>query len=219
MMSKKQYIIVFGVMLLIMELITIKLFYTTDALINFRSMFWILHITYVLIFLMLNHFSIKEELGYYDVFLVLFPFVGALIMLIDFSLCSWRVEYAIVNELLYPELLNEMTEKKSKLKEEEYDVMSAYDYFSFSEVEIKNYTISKINKLNADLVEEENEEYEEKLREAAERAKTKAAILEYFKYLYSRNKFKEIMEKYKEFKSKGIEVDIPNGMKELLSAE
>lgn len=222
-MSKKQYIIVFGVMLLTIELITIKLFYTNDALINFKSPFWILHEAYVLMFLIINYFSIKEELGYYDVFLILFPFIGVLVMLIDFSFYRWKVVDAISDEIIHPELLTKKEKAKNKkvIKEEEFDVMGSYDFYSFSEGRLKNYAIKKINDKNAELTDTTNDtqEYENSLREKAEKTKNQNEIVEYLRYLHSKNKFKELVEKYKEFKSKGIELEIPSSIEDIVNLE
>ena len=82
-MNKNRKLDVFVIMLFIVEILIVKHFYQTEELFHFRSLFWGFHELVTLIFLGISYILLHEDIGYYDVFLILFPFIGISLLLLE----------------------------------------------------------------------------------------------------------------------------------------
>ena len=71
------------VIFVLLEILILKLFYSKGDLLNYRSNFWIIRELLVLIFLGIFHIIIKREIEYFDVFIVLFPVLGYVLLLLE----------------------------------------------------------------------------------------------------------------------------------------
>lgn len=122
--------------LFVIEIIIIKYFYTPKNLSTFKSPFWILHEISVLTFIGICHFLLKEDIGYYDIFLIFFPLIGVSLLFLDLLLLKWTVSQSLVEEILYEELKKKDTSSESFLKSD-FDVMNSYDLLMSDNTEKK----------------------------------------------------------------------------------
>ena len=128
MKNRKIFLFILTVFLLIAEIVIVKSFYTPEVLLNFRSTFWLLHEGAVLIFLGLCYYVIKEEIGYFDIFILLFPLFGAILLMIEEIFSFWKVSQSIVEEILFSEV-DDVNEREEDYSAVNFDIMSSYDLF------------------------------------------------------------------------------------------
>ena len=130
-MNKNRKLDVLVIMLFIVEILIVKHFYQTEELFHFRSLFWGFHELVTLIFLGISYIFLHEDIGYYDVFLILFPLIGISLLLLERIFQKWKVSNAVIDELLssgeqeekkedaplkyFHELPEEMQEKFAKI--------------------------------------------------------------------------------------------------------
>ena len=126
--NRKIYLFILTVFLLIAEIIIVKSFYTVEVLLNFRSTFWLLHEGAVLIFLGLCHYILREEIGYFDIFVLLFPLLGVIFLIFEEIFFFWKVSQSLVEEVLFSEV-NYENEREEDFSAANFDVMSSYDLF------------------------------------------------------------------------------------------
>lgn len=298
-MEKNRRLDISVLILFIIELLLFKYFYKTNDLLNFRSFYWIFHEIATIIFLGISYILLHEDVGYYDVFLILLPVVGSFLLLLERIFQKWKVSNAIIEELLHTEEQEE--EKRQKFVPEEFEVMSYYDLlssdnivekktflFSFQtkEIELKvkilkkalldknidviHYAATELNKVETELqnkinkFEKENnreelyktyktyinsgllydsvlefylrkaiellenldedtidkekellslyklsgekEEYENILKKRIKEKEEKKDIQDYCYFLYQENRFEDLLEIFKKYKSKNIEI-------------
>lgn len=298
-MEKNRRLDISVLILFIIELLLFKYFYKTSDLLNFRSFYWIFHEIVTIIFLGISYIFLHEDVGYYDVFLILLPVVGSFLLLLERIFQKWKVSNAIIEELLHTEEQEE--EKRQKFVPEEFEVMSYYDLlssdnivekktflFSFQtkEIELKvkilkkalldknidviHYAATELNKVETELqnkinkFEKENnreelyktyktyinsgllydsvlefylrkaiellenldedtidkekellslyklsgekEEYENILKKRIKEKEEKKDIQDYCYFLYQENRFEDLLEIFKKYKSKNIEI-------------
>jgi len=117
----------------LLEVLVFTMVSKNDDILNFRSIFWILHFMLSLIFIFVYKRVFQESIGYYDVFIIIFPVVGMFLFFIDQVFSVWKAKKAIAEEVLGN---NEIEEILQKLKKDymvsEFDVMSSYDLLSSS---------------------------------------------------------------------------------------
>lgn len=298
-MKKNRILDILVLILFIVEILIFKYFYKTNDLLNFRSFYWIFHEVATIIFLGISYIFLHEDVGYYDVFLTLFPIIGASLLVLERIFQNWKVSDAIIEELLYTKEQKE--EKKQKFVPEEFEIMSYYDLllsdnidekkkflFSFQpkELELKvkilqkalldenidviHYAATELNKIETELqnninilekkgnkkelyetykiyiksgllydsvlefylkktaellgnlnendidkeeellflykLSDEKEEYESLLQKRINRKVEKKDIQNYCYFLYQENRFPELLEIFKKYESKNIEI-------------
>ena len=120
-MNKNRKLDVLVIMLFIVEILIVKHFYQTEELFHFRSLFWGFHELVTLIFLGISYIFLHEDIGYYDVFLILFPLIGISLLLLERIFQKWKVSNAVIDELL-----------SSDEQEEKKDIQD-YCYFLYQE--------------------------------------------------------------------------------------
>ena len=127
-MNKNRKLDVLVIMLFIVEILIVKHFYQTEELFHFRSLFWGFHelVTYILL---------HEDIGYYDVFLILFPLIGISLLLLERIFQKWKVSNAVIDELLSSDEQEE--KKEQKFVPEEFEIMSYYDLLSSDNIDEK----------------------------------------------------------------------------------
>ncbi len=130
---KQVSIIGLSFVFLLLEILLFVMISKNDDILNFRSVFWILHFILSLTFIFVYKRIFQESIGYYDVFIIVFPVVGILLFFADQIFSVWKVKKAIAEEILGN---NETEEILKKLKKDymvsEFDVMSSYDLLSSS---------------------------------------------------------------------------------------
>lgn len=134
--QKKMITFILTVILFIIEIIIVKYFYTSENLSTFKSPFWIFHEISVLTFIGICHFLLREDIGYYDIFLIFFPLIGVSLLLLDRLLLKWTVSQALIEEILYEDLKKKDTGKGSFVKSD-FDVMNSYDLLMSDNIEKK----------------------------------------------------------------------------------
>lgn len=140
-MEKNRALDISVLILFIIELLFFKYFYKTNDLLNFRSFYWIFHEITTIIFLGISYIFLDEDVGYYDVFLILLPIVGAFLLLLERIFQKWEVSNAVIEELLHTKEQEE--ERKQKFVSEEFEVMSYCDLLlSDNIVEKKTFLFS-----------------------------------------------------------------------------
>ena len=143
-MSKNRKLDVFVIMLFIVEILIVKHFYQTEDLFHFRSLFWGFHELVTLIFLGISYILLHEDIGYYDVFLILFPFIGISLLLLERIFQKWKVSNAVIDELLSSDEQEE--KKEQKFVPEEFEIMSYYDLLSSDNIDEKKKFQDKLHK-------------------------------------------------------------------------
>ena len=130
---KQVLIIGLSFLFFLLEALIFTMVSKNDDILNFRSIFWILHFMLSLIFIFVYKRVFQESIGYYDVFIIIFPVVGMFLFFIDQVFSVWKAKKAIAEEVLGN---NEIEEILQKLKKDymvsEFDVMSSYDLLSSS---------------------------------------------------------------------------------------
>ena len=130
---KQVLIIGLSFLFFLLEVLVFTMVSKNDDILNFRSIFWILHFMLSLIFIFVYKRVFQESIGYYDVFIIIFPVVGMFLFFIDQVFSVWKAKKAIAEEVLGN---NEIEEILQKLKKDymvsEFDVMSSYDLLSSS---------------------------------------------------------------------------------------
>ena len=292
-MNKNRKLDVLVIMLFIVEILIVKHFYQTEDLFHFRSLFWGFHELITLIFLGISYILLHEDIGYYDVFLILFPLIGISLLLLERIFQKWKVSNAVIDELLSS---GEQEEKKEqKFIPEEFEIMSYYDLlssdnidekkkflFSFQtkEIDLKikilkkalldknidviHYAATELNKIETELQNKISElekkddkeelyinsgllydsilefylrkaaellgsldkntidkgkellclyklgneivEYEDILKKRIKKKEEKKDIQDYCYFLYQENRFEDLLEMLKKYKSKNIEI-------------
>ena len=134
-MNKNRKLDVFVIMLFIVEILIVKHFYQTEDLFHFRSLFWGFHELITLIFLGISYILLHEDIGYYDVFLILFPLIGISLLLLERIFQKWKVSNAVIDELLSSDEQEE--KKEQKFVPEEFEIMSYYDLLSSDNIDEK----------------------------------------------------------------------------------
>ena len=134
-MNKNRKLDVFVIMLFIVEILIVKHFYQTEELFHFRSLFWSFHELVTLIFLGISYIFLHEDIGYYDVFLLLFPLIGISLLLLERIFQKWKVSNAVIDELLSSDEQEE--KKEQKFIPEEFEIMSYYDLLSSDNIDEK----------------------------------------------------------------------------------
>lgn len=130
-----KWISIIGISFLffLLEVLMLVMLSKNDDILNFRSIFWILHIVLSIIFIFVYKRIFQESIRYYDVFIIIFPVIGIFLFFIDEIFSIWKVKKAIAEEVLGN---NETEEILQKLKKDytvsEFDVMSSYDLLSSS---------------------------------------------------------------------------------------
>lgn len=71
----------------------------------------------------------KNDLEYYDVFIIIFPVIGIIMFIFDIIFSFWKVKRAIADEILGQEddFYNNLEKIKKDYDLSEFDVMSSYD--------------------------------------------------------------------------------------------
>ena len=176
------------VIFILLEILILKLFYSKGELLNYRSNFWIVRELLVLIFLGIFHIIIKREIEYFDVFIVLFPVLGYVLLLLEKVLFFWSISTTMIEKILYVE--EEDKEDKNDYFSKDYlDVMSYNElllsdnpekkkrflyYYNPEEICIKtevlkkalldenidviHYAATELNKIDTDIQSEINKE-------------------------------------------------------------
>lgn len=133
-MNKNSKLDILIIILFIIEIFLVKYFYQTGELLHFRSLFWGFH-ELVIIILGISYILLHEDIGYYDVFLILFPLIGISLLLLERIFQKWKVSDAVIDELLSS---GEQEEKKErKFIPEEFEIMSYYDLLSSDNIDEK----------------------------------------------------------------------------------
>lgn len=298
-MNKNSKLDILVIILFVVEVLLVKYFYQTEDLLHFRSLFWGFHELATLIFLGISYIFLHEDVGYYDVFLILLPLIGIFLLLLERIFQKWKVSNAVIEELLSSNEKERKIEKK--FIPEEFEVMSYYDLlssdnvdekktflFSFQteKIELKvkilkkalldknidviHYAATELNKIETELqnkihtLEKENnkeelyktyktyinsgllydsilefylrkaaellgnldkntiykeeellslyklggekEEYEDILKKRIKKKEEKKDIQDYCYFLYQENRFEDLLEIFKKYKSKNIEI-------------
>lgn len=116
-------------LMLLIDIFLIVIFSRRGEILNFRSIFWILHFLFSVAFIYFCKKVIKNDLEYYDVFIIIFPILGILMFIFDTIFSFWKVKKAIADEILGNE--NDEYKNLEKIKRDydlvEFDVMSSYD--------------------------------------------------------------------------------------------
>ena len=134
-MNKNNKLDILIIILFIIEIFLVKYFYQTGELLHFRSLFWGFHELVTIIFLGISYILLHEDIGYYDVFLILFPLIGISLLLLERIFQKWKVSDAVIDELLSS---GEQEEKKErKFIPEEFEIMSYYDLLSSDNIDEK----------------------------------------------------------------------------------
>lgn len=144
MKNRKIFLFILTVFLLIAEIVIVKSFYTPEVLLNFRSTFWLLHEGAVLVFLGLCYYVIKEGIGYFDIFILLFPVFGAVLLMIEEIFSFWKVSQSIVEEVLFSEVAD-ISEREEDYSAVNFDIMSSYDLFLSDNYEKKKKFLFSYN--------------------------------------------------------------------------
>ncbi|BBM57805.1 hypothetical protein JMUB4039_1785 [Leptotrichia trevisanii] len=130
---KQVSIIGISFLFFLVEILLLIMLSKNDDILNFRSLFWILHLALSIIFIFVYKRFFQESIGYYDIFIIIFPVVGIFLFFMDEIFSIWKVKKAIAEEVLGN---NEVEEILQKLKKDymvsEFDVMSSYDLLSSS---------------------------------------------------------------------------------------
>lgn len=145
-MNKNRKLDVFVIMLFIVEILIVKHFYQTEDLFHFRSLFWGFHELVTLIFLGISYILLHEDIGYYDVFLILFPLIGISLLLLERIFQKWKLSNAVIDELLSSDEQEE--KKEQKFVPEEFEIMSYYDLLSSDNIDEKRNFFFFSNKRN-----------------------------------------------------------------------
>ena len=135
-MKKIYMFLVIGLLLLIEAVIVSKL-YVKGAFFDFRSSFWLAHEVAVLVFLAVFYFLLDEEIGYFDIFLILFPLGGAVLLFAEKMMFFWKIPQEYMEEALSVEKREKVKKRKESLSAEDFNVMSFYDLFSSESEEKK----------------------------------------------------------------------------------
>ena len=145
-MNKNSKLDILIIILFIIEIFLVKYFYQTGELLHFRSLFWGFHELVIIIFLGISYILLHEDIGYYDVFLILFPLIGISLLLLERIFQKWKVSDAVIDELLSS---GEQEEKKErKFIPEEFEIMSYYDLLSS---DVIHYAATELNKIETEL--------------------------------------------------------------------
>ena len=134
-MNKNNKLDILIIILFIIEIFLVKYFYQTGELLHFRSLFWGFHELVTIIFLGISYILLHEDIGYYAVYLILFPLIGISLLLLERIFQKWKVSDAVIDELLSS---GEQEEKKErKFIPEEFEIMSYYDLLSSDNIDEK----------------------------------------------------------------------------------
>ncbi|MDC7954517.1 hypothetical protein PKF05_01530 [Fusobacterium simiae] len=307
-MKRNRILDILIIILFVTEVLLVKYFYQTDNLLHFRSLYWVFHEVATFIFLGISYIFLHEDIGYYDVFLILFPLIGISLLLLEKIFQRWKVSDAVIEEL-FSSNEEEVEKKEQKFIPEEFEIMSYYDLlssdstdekkkflFSFQPKEIKlkvkilkkalldknidviHYAATELNKIETELqnkinilekkedkeelyktyktyinsgllydsilefylkkafellrnldkntidkeeellslckLSDEKEEYENIIKKRIRKKEEKKDIQDYCHFLYQENRFEDLLEIFKKYKSKNI--DIPYGFKQYI---
>ena len=116
-------------LMLLIEIILFIIFSKNEDILNFRSVFWILHFLFSVLFIYFCKNVMKNDMGYYDVFIIIFPIIAICLFIFDTIFSFWEVKKAIADEILGKD--DEYYKNLEKIKKDydlsEFDVMSSYD--------------------------------------------------------------------------------------------
>lgn len=145
---KKHKIIIFllSILFLIIEILNFKNLYNLETYIDLRSSFWIFHFIFSIIFIGIFYFLLKEDIGYYDVFIIFFPILGIFIMILS-EIFDLKKEIENPIEEVYS-----INEYKQKKEEDEFinfyadlNTLSAYDFLLLEDSKIKKKFLFEFN--------------------------------------------------------------------------
>mgnify|MGYP003619719930 FL=1 len=120
---KNLYPVIFIVIFILIEALIIKIFYSQGDLLNFRSLFWIIREIAALSFLGIFYVILKEDIEYFDVFIIIFPVLGYLLLFFDKLFSFWTIPGAMAEEILYSQE-NDENRDKYRTSSEYFNVMS-----------------------------------------------------------------------------------------------
>ncbi len=125
---RKIPVITASLVFLLLEILILAIFSKNDEILNFRSIFWISHFILSVIFIVACRYIFKESMGYYDVFVIIFPAIGIFLFILDEIFSLWKVKKAIADEVLGKDRdKREIGKMKKDCVVSEFDVMSSYD--------------------------------------------------------------------------------------------
>ena len=127
--TRKYSLLGSAFLMLLIEIILLVIFSRNGEILNFRSIYWIFHFVSSILFICFCKNIMKNDLEYYDVFIIIFPVIGIIMFIFDIIFSFWKVKRAIANEILGQEddFYNNLEKIKKDYDLSEFDVMSSYD--------------------------------------------------------------------------------------------
>ena len=127
--TRKYSLLGSAFLMLLIEIILLVMFSRNGEILNFRSIYWIFHFVSSILFICFCKNIMKNDLEYYDVFIIIFPVIGIIMFIFDIIFSFWKVKRAIADEILGQEddFYNNLEKIKKDYDLSEFDVMSSYD--------------------------------------------------------------------------------------------
>lgn len=127
--TRKYSLLGSAFLMLLIEIILLVIFSRNGEILNFRSIYWIFHFVSSILFICFCKNIMKNDLEYYDVFIIIFPVIGIIMFIFDIIFSFWKVKRAIADEILGQEddFYNNLEKIKKDYDLSEFDVMSSYD--------------------------------------------------------------------------------------------
>lgn len=125
------------IVLFIIEIFIIKYFYSQESLLHFQSLFWLCHESVVLGFLLINYFFFSEDIAHYDIFMILFPGLGVLLLLLECFFDRFISEKTLKDPLFLDFEPKKKETKKEEFTYEDFDVMSSDDLLASDNIKQK----------------------------------------------------------------------------------
>lgn len=127
--TRKYSLLGSAFLMLLIEIILLVMFSRNGEILNFRSIYWIFHFVSSILFIYFCKNIMKNDLEYYDVFIIIFPVIGIIMFIFDIIFSFWKVKRAIADEILGQEddFYNNLEKIKKDYDLSEFDVMSSYD--------------------------------------------------------------------------------------------
>lgn len=127
--TRKYSLLGSAFLMLLIEIILLVMFSRNGEILNFRSIYWIFHFVSSILFIYFCKNIMKNDLEYYDVFIIIFPVIGIIMFIFDIIFSFWKVKKAIADEILGQEddFYNNLEKIKKDYDLSEFDVMSSYD--------------------------------------------------------------------------------------------
>lgn len=127
--TRKYSLLGSAFLMLLIEIILLVIFSRNGEILNFRSIYWIFHFVSSILFIYFCKNIMKNDLEYYDVFIIIFPVIGIIMFIFDIIFSFWKVKRAIADEILGQEddFYNNLEKIKKDYDLSEFDVMSSYD--------------------------------------------------------------------------------------------